>query len=577
MSTHRSLINEPTPLEVATSPPDPRSLDGLFFQGGINEQKIVELELKRLLETRYGEIMFGVRHNAPCTAWRSERLLVDGNRLPRFAYRVHLFQQGTSTANFGRYIGYLSLRPMLMDKAKKSRSLFKYTAVAYLAPPPHMLRPRYHIITSHGGYADGVQAFRCSAFCFPNLDADSHASCLHASLHQAVLLKMDSFGFRLIGSQDMIALLWQQQDADPNLKERKLPEEISQEGASLKQALAVLESNEVNAGGVLETILTFDFREKIYPRNEVYYEVWRCIDEYLSNGLPVIINLDPEDPKTEKAETAHFVLILGMHLLTDPEEEEFFMRIAQDRKWDRIDRAESPGRLIIHDTRQGPYIEEQTMKVLSSAWQEDENTNKSGISMLAITPRGTRIGIYHLRRKAKNLAGQETDAFWNKYVRECFPMLIVSLSRSQADELRYVVRLLRTTQVVRRYLMTKNGGQLEIHERAKQCIEQAGPSRDGWWWAVEVTLPWRATTLDSDKVNVESSDRDVEFEEPDYFHREDRPPAIIYLWHNTDDENSSPCATIRYLNKQKDGNKRVCLSVTGVEEDIEYVMSPQRA
>lgn len=616
MKTHRYYASEPTPIEYEP-PKNTESLDGLFFPG--NEREIVEEELRQLLAPCYGKVLFGARHAAPCSAWRSERLLVEIRPLPRFAYRVHLFLLGTEPEQLGRYIGYVSLRPMLTKSIDREKARIRYTMVAFLAPPPFMLRPRYHVITFQGGMGDGIQGFRCSAFCFPNLDPDTRASCLHAAIHQALLLKMDTFGFRLIGSQDMITLLWQMQDDKP-VRKRKLPSQIAQEGGTLSEALQVLRHPEVKAGGILETITRFDCRYKLVPEDtssvddRVIYEAWRCIDEYLSNGIPIIISTDTKHTrrlshdKYDRENMTHFILLIGMHLLTDPEDKECYMKFWRE-KWANVVRDESPGRLILHDTRRGPYIEEQTFDVLRDAWMEDlDSKQDSGISFVAVLPKGAAIGIRDLRRMALRIAQSLSDAFWNSYLQACYPQLdLEQMDKNHVGQLRYIVRLLRPAQVIRRYCWEErpptathvNRTESESYRIGDDVIGVDCQQRDDlvakfkkikcncvdtdsdWWWVVEVCIPWHGKRIENRQNEMtESGDATASMENNRM--TANNPPALILFWHISDQldgvNSCEPRASITFdVNHRRENKMYMQFHVRGDRKVVSYVLCHQHA
>lgn len=171
----------------------------------------VEDELKRLFAWYATPVLFGGRHRAPCSVWRSERLLINEPKFSRFANRVHVFQKkvqreegANENSAYGQYLGFVSLRPQVRSETRRGYG-FVYTAVAYITPPRYMLRPRYHVLTTASGSPEGVLPFRATPFCFPNEDTDHRASCLHSALQSALLLKMNSLGCAPITGQEMVA------------------------------------------------------------------------------------------------------------------------------------------------------------------------------------------------------------------------------------------------------------------------------------------------------------------------------------------------------------------------------------
>jgi hypothetical protein len=533
MQTHRYYASEPTPRGIAENGlPDPDSLCPLPFPRGDRERKAVEKEIRKLLR-RYGTIIFGARYAAPCSAWRSERLLLEGQRLylPRFAYRIHVFQQGVHTNPYGRYIGFLSIRPLV----KRPESGFpKYTAVAYLALPPHMLRPRYHVITCEGGPSDGVRGFRCAPYCFVNMDAKSPAACLHVAIHEALLLKANTFGYHVVGSQETVALLWKNQQWGDPAALKATPAEIANRGATLEDALAVLNDDAVHAGGVLETIgpllwaslVDDDYEGSMHPA--VIYEAWRCIGEYLANGLPLIILVGGphkaigRQEVAQAEEHAHFVLVLGMHIMNEPEQEKYLVAFDSQQSAP-LDRDELPGRLVIHDTMNGPFHEMRATDVIEAGYvARTKDAVGNGISFLALGPSGMRLGIHEVRMAAQRLIGVCDNDFWQRYTAQ-FGMPGVRVTREDTPRLRYVTRLLHTDQVLRRYCHTRGSGKRKHpieHKAAAAAVRMVAEMQNApdWWWAMEVSLPWRAHLTRSSHDTTPN------------ISRETVRPSAVFLW-----------------------------------------------
>ncbi|MCB1237829.1 MAG: hypothetical protein KDM91_22375, partial [Verrucomicrobiae bacterium] len=339
METYRRHHSTPAPHSLCrdqNGDVSPESLEKLAYDPQ-DEPLIIE-EINHIFDNFHIPVAFGARHRAPCPVWRSERIVLGNETLSRFANRIHVFQKKSSKftesaeswANhggaadsfkqtsrfFGHYMGYLSLRPIPWVKDEETR----WVAVANICPPRFMNRPRYHVLTTVTGPSDGVMPFRATPYYKPihmpqssvgGEGARNLAVCLHASLYCALLLKSNSFHCTPVSSQDMLAILWKKTPEDG--RKKKSMGVIARSGVTLNQALAVLKSGDVGAGGVLESF-------SVNPEGKIWQgeyqntimtkiEALTCITEYLSNGIPVIVGLRHLDQKINN----HSALIIGMH------------------------------------------------------------------------------------------------------------------------------------------------------------------------------------------------------------------------------------------------------------------------
>jgi len=518
MLPYRRYVREPSPAATDRAA-DKERLTGLPYRGNTELGK-VEAELRELFSS-HGHVLWGTRHAAPCNSWRSERILLRDETLPRFAYRVHVFQE--HAGGYGRYLGFVSLRPRLSPGRRRPK--YRYTSVAHIAPPQFMLRPRYHLVTCMSGPSEGVLPFRCAPFCAPNVATESAASCLHAALHQALLLKAVSFGFKLISSQDMITLLWQK------TYETRSTYQISREGATLGQALEVLRDPQVGAGGVLESICLGGFAgpDLESRKRTVWVETQRCITDYLANGLPLIVEIEAaENGEKKKQRDAHVIMVLGMHLIEDPEEHLLPAQTSPAHGETPEDIAELPGRFVAHDVAVGPFTELRASELMDRAWIADRAIEGSGIHFLAIAPPGASMGIYAARRLARWLAEAENERFWETYRTE---LRIPAAPPETEDRRRYVTRLLQTDQIKRRYFSETSSGQNNQQATEEKFLEPTYKPEQ-YWWCVEVYIPgWRSE---------ENPAHDV-------------PPALVFMWHIEDDPllTPTPRAIIRCEGPEK--------------------------
>lgn len=465
--------------------------------------KAVDEEMRYLFRAYGIEPRFGRAHPAPCSAWRSERTL-DSHQVQkeaRFANRIHIFE-GKWPENLGgkstidqepgsvpenlrrtpfiipdatqRYLGYVSLRPRsyeAFDKHdKRAKFHLRYTSVAVLAPPPFMMRPRYHLITCMAGPADGVLPFRAVPYCSPdsrlakaavNGPGPNKAPCMHAALHSSLLLKSNNYQCRPISSQDMIALLWEldhtnrirlNKDEEGN---DETPHETysrwNEKGLSLEQSLSILRHPEVCAGGILEEIstpgpLAGAFNTKADPEKaaehskKVSQRALRCLLDYIGNGVPVVMEVRPDPDKEEgdqtiqSPESSHAIMVFGYHLLADPDDDRWPLPDDDTAEMQRVDFRELPTRFVLHDGFFGPYYVKSVGHLLKKAWTQDptllpeispsttevkqssvvvKHPQSPGIRFVAVLPHGARIGIEDVREFALKEA-----LFPSAYLRE---------------------------------------------------------------------------------------------------------------------------------------------------------------
>lgn len=504
----------------------PRSLKEL----GYGDQVVVEIE--KLFSVYGSPVMFGVRHSAACGAWRSERIQLADESLSRFANRVHVFERGFDNTP-GRYLGFVSLRPV----APHRRWPYHHVVV-YATVPRRFLRPRYHVVNCNAGAADGVLPFRCVPYCMPYGDVN-RAACLHAAVHEALLLKMTSYGCTPISSQDMLALLWERSG-------QATLQQLRQTGATLQDAEYVLRHEQARAGAIRETFLrgmSADRDEAEAGRAKALRTAQRSLTDYLANGMPVIMAVQPPPGNSD----GHSVLVIGMHLLQDPDEPAVGVSPGSEGPTGFVEQAELPGRFLYHDLMQGPYREDPAARLLDSAWVEEDDAALSGINFLVVGPRGTRLGIEAVRARTLVEVARRPEDLWADY---CARFGLPASDGARAIP-RMVTRLLGTSQVVHRYLSRYEQGvfaacrvELDRLRRAHEALETASrplgdetaaepPSAfaEQQWWAVEVRLPTRHEAKTGAGRRL--------------------PPALVCLWRIQDAEAGNrapqPLATIRYL------------------------------
>ena len=481
----------PDPYDCYTAS-SPMSLEELGYSS--KQAMLVAQEIRKLFSAYGTDVIYGQGHTAPCAAWRSERIQINKETLPRFVNRLHVYE-GTRGEHHGRYLGFLSLRPVI----HRWHEGYRYTTIAHIIPPRYMLRPRYHLITAAIGAAEGVMPFRGVPFCVPNVDTLNYASCLHAALHQALLLKMNTFACTTIGSQDMLALLWRQYG--------RTVENMYGHGANLEQGLSILEHPDVRAGGVLES-LVYSLQD---PDSQL--NVLQCMTDYLANGLPLIL-VHKIPPSAYHQDTRlHSKFIFGMHLLRDPEDQ-----IDSDTDYksslQSVESALLPGRFVYHDVLEGPFAECSAEMLLKQASIQDEAG--SNVFFLAIAPRGTNMAISAVRETTRLLLnGHPEPSFMQHFTeyRHDLPLL---------EQCRIVIRLMQTGQVIRRYLMTYNAdNNVSTIPDAHNILTAGINDSQEYWWCAEVRPLWP-------KKSVE-----VHF------------PAFVYLWPVQGTPDKTPHAMLR--------------------------------
>ena len=570
----------------------------------------IEDEIKLLFRAFSADLLYGKRHYAPCSAWRSEQVLLGQSELPRFARRLHVFEKSNSQSSaVTRYLGYVSLRPF--DRPPKN--YLQYVTVAHITMPRYMLRPRYHTITCVGGPSENVLPFRCVPFCFPLNDIRLRAACLHATLYAGMLLKMNSYHYIPVSSQEMISLLWKINDGSRTINS------LAKEGASLTDALNVLRHEKTQAGGVLERITLlkhlnvseedaddYDFIQRPFTEvpeaekgkyteicqrfgrtyedqvNHLKLEAHRCMTEYLANGMPLVLEVDLA-PAPDQSSRAHSILVFGMHLLHDPEEVSYLRKLycATDNRR-RVDFAELPGRFVTHDINHGPFAEYSAHNLLKRMWCDDENFLLSGISFLALAPAKTEIGIGIVREAASEKVRDKIRAepeFWKDYSSTFFekegPEEWNVGDFNDFNDVRCVTRLMKSAQVEKRYFpveeydkerVTQKDDQVKAALHAWQrCVAKYDEDR---WWVVEIRMPYYASA-----------------KEPDDDKPSEAPPALVYFWSSQGKspmdgslgDVPEPCAIIEYIGATAEHSRdTVAFADTGEEADFKYELRTQR-
>lgn len=500
MDPYRRYCSGPDP-SLGEEPYPPETLDDLDYGPEVTDEILG-------LFAGYGcTVIFGNRHAAPCGSWRSERIRMQREDTPRFARRVHVFQGGvvdpsqglgvSDVEHFaGRYLGYVSLRPV---SGQEHPDGYPHVAVAYLSPPRHMLRPRYHVILGVCGPADGVLPFRCAPYCRPAGETTFEAACVHGAVYQALLLKMYSYGCVPLSSQDMVAILWKMAGARSPAEGAHAPvwrtlHTMANRGVSLKDAEAVLSHPDVRAGAKVEV---FSALTVSGDPNGIRREAHRCMTDYLASGLPLILEVS----RRKNRKPDHAVFVIGMHLLRDPEEVAWEAPPQPGVR--TLEGMELPGRFVIHDIERGPYQEDTANELFDKAWVNLATPGTPpdhGISFLAVGPRGLRLGFREARARALDYWKERFLEVWPRYERA----FQISTRDSPRDTPRLVTRLLRTDQVLRRYASVvrlrsaqqraqsddrPEPEQLDQQAAARNVLETSLAGTDlasQWWISVEV-------------------------------------------------------------------------------------------
>ncbi|MBN2309909.1 MAG: hypothetical protein JXR94_13120 [Candidatus Hydrogenedentes bacterium] len=359
---------------------------------------------------------------------------------------------------------------------------------------------------------------RCVPFCTPNEDTRSRTSCFHAALHQLVLLKMVAFGCTPLSSQGVFTLLWELAERKRRQKIRRADEARSGRfhhvSPRLEEGLEVFQDPAVGAGGVLETFRKGDPDADLDldpdphlrdPKSAAQKEAVRCITDYLSNGLPVILQTRVLDGKggRDDAGEPHAVLVFGMHLLSDPEDPYHGNGPTDEDGHPRVDIAELPGRLILHDIRTGPFTELPTREVMEQAWFKAKNEADAAIHFLTIAPKGTNFGVSYVRRQARALMRGEPLSDLEAYLGSVSCDAEGLVPRDENDmsyphRWRYVTRLLQLHQLKARYFARVKGAQLSeqkepcnaFEAKLKRARRQHRVEEGDYWWCVEVRPPY---------------------------------------------------------------------------------------
>jgi hypothetical protein len=474
----------------------------------------------------HGDIVFGERGLTQCVAWRAEaNYLPAAARSHRYAGFVHVFQGRGE--GYGRYLGYTTIRPWVNNKQWQEHLLL-HPAVAYMAPPSYMLRPRYHLISCLSGSADGILPFRCVPFVTPNQDLKNKAQCLYAALHAALLLKTQAYGARLISSRDMLLWLWQldyrRQSASPPGIVKKIPaphplKSYADEGVFIEDAQEIIRDK--CAGTLLEVFTpdyhSLDYRQathrlpgKLNLESFVKLEAIRCLTDYVANGMPII--MDYQVNKDNGNPVGHFVLVVGMHLLQDCAEDIAAYFCVKPAEIKGMCVHEMPGRFVVHDIVQGPFHEIPTIELIQRGWRRSVESGAEGMKFMVIAPRNARVGVSGLRlQTARHVArcwpdGTRRQGHWALWEDYCDRYkLLKPVGKYDLDgngcsrdliltflNFRFVTRLYRSEQVAQRYFSFTNRRRAAQHQR--RLDQQACASKfhslanihGPWWWSVEV-------------------------------------------------------------------------------------------
>lgn len=473
-----------------------------------NSLKAVEAELRRLFHPFRISVAIGRCQYSPSSTWRDEWSMLhqSNDSYSRFAVRAHIFAR-SSSGSAGRYLGFVCLRPEEAVKFEPD-GRFSYVIDAELGPPGHMLRPRYHILTTTTSSVRlGIMPFRSAVFSCCSREEERNSTCMQIAVSQGLHLMMGRFGCRPVSQIEFETLLWKLSRA----AQRPALSEIGARGATPSEALDVLLGPECNAGGFL--ISRKPSRGgKLLNKNK--WAVLRLITDSLACGLPVIAIIDAHaiaaaEPghtaatgdgngdrtaeKLKKKATArankepHAVLIVGMRLLHCRSEMD-----ALEWPWEnREDRAELPGRVILHDpVVQGPYFEwciSDFLKAAESPYGDHPDGDRfTGIHLLVLGPAKMRMGLDQARFFAE---GEVHLALLNTASHPLHRSLLEYSRRAGcttlpgAHQWRIVCRLGNLDELESRYDRHSNGA---IHRAAKDRKLR----RDArYYWAAEVHLP----------------------------------------------------------------------------------------
>lgn len=469
MDPYRLYLVSPTP-DGLEGEDFPETLEPYY---SAEDSRAALVELRRLLEPYKCRLGLGNRHHCPSPAWRDEYISsAEHSGKNRFALRVHLYErrgaEGAGGASWaGRYLGFACLRPADgIPRDGDTNDFFNYVTEAELVCPPHMLRPRYHLIQTTASSARlGVLPFRSTVFMTPNSVKANASTCVHVAVTQALHLISGEFNCRPISQGEFDVFLWKRKHHGQSLAD------ILEDGASLDDALAIL-SEKCDAGGF---IADFSRRSGVPDDREIVLEAHRCLTDTLANGLPVILMVNTQRFLPNGAALRarpHAVLLFGMHLLHCCHETG---RAPEDEI--REDVAELPGLFIGHDPFYGAYAEWSVRLLLQSALEGVADEDGRGIRFLALGPSGVTLGLHDVRREARSLIvrryGDDPtffDTYRTRYGLENCP-------RDPAMW-RLVTRLMTTQELEARY------GRDGALTSAAEWI-----SRSSYYWCVELRLP----------------------------------------------------------------------------------------
>ncbi len=444
------------------------------FYTNTDEAAEVANELDSLFAPFHTRTMAGRKHFAPSSAWRDELAMLPPGEKPspqRFVVRVHLFED--SGGHAGRYLGFVSLRPPKASSYQKravrrAHRVFKYVIDAELAAPSYMQRPRYHVLTTTASSGRlGVLPFRSAVYSTPSL-RDTGSACTHLAVSQALHLIMGRFGCRPISQEEFRWHLWRHS----NKGDGKSIGQVNNDGSNLEDALKVIQKS-CNGGGFLRSVFPRDNGHTLSERERLL--VYRHLTDCLACGLPVIAIvksgklLTPgirqelaDKQKDDQLAIPHAVLILGMHLLHSNEELPYHVAPSDFR----IDQAELPGRLVVHDSlHRGPFFEWMMSDFIDAALEAYSGDIK-GVHMLTVGPHQMVLGNHRARNYSEDvlqslLANLDLTVVWDdsslsalaSYLRQTGVNLQNAVEVAQWD---IVCRLLSPGEIRQRYQHRKN-------------------------------------------------------------------------------------------------------------------------
>lgn len=530
---------------------DEPSSDNLSDYYGEEEEAAVCDELTRLFADSFRtQVYFGRRHYAASPTWRDELTTstLEPETRPRFVVRTHVFERRGGHA--GRYLGFVSLRPpgsVAVEKEAMARLAFRYIIDAELTPPAHMQRPRYHVVTTTASSARlGVLPFRSAVYSVPGLNRDRGSACVHLAVSQALHLVMGRFGCRPISHIEFDWHLWlaERTQLSGERPEEQTIQDMGQRGAGLQEALKVIETT-CNGGGFLMVMEPRENRreegmedDKTRLSDSERATATRWLTDALASGLPVIAvvragNLLDTETRDEVGKFAkdhqdrlsapHAVLLLGMHLLHSIEENGH--GDGEEQLWDnRVDRAEIPGRVVLHDTlSRGPYFECMLSDFLNAAEQAFQGNSEAkaqgyaGVQFLVVGPKGLKMSLpaarHHGEKALKALlkaaryaarlgGGGEDIAAIISYLEA---VGVTNEARFDPTEWSLICRLLNASEVRARY--EKRPG-LDVRGESFASLDQS------YLWVVEVRHP---------KARRQPSNNHMA-------HPADLPPAVVFVW-----------------------------------------------